>query len=148
MERSPHHWQCHEGSLVLPQGYQDRTVNLFTPATPSAPILNIVRDQLDAEETLTQWIDHQLTQLAAQLADWRQQAREPVWLGAQRVAGECFHCDYRYQGARLWQQQAVFNPADTQLLIFSMTHSAPLQAADTQVFHGLLRSFTAHQPSG
>lgn len=146
MEISPDHWLCHEGHLLLPQGYQDRTVNIFTAATPAAPTFTFARDRLGAEESLTRWFDRQLALLAEQLPEWRQQARATAWLGAQRLAGEAVHCDYRGHGAHIWQQQAVFNPAGSQLLVFTMTHSARLQTAHTRLFTALLRSFTFHQP--
>lgn len=148
MNTSRNHWLCHEGHLLLPQGYQDRTVNLFTAATTTAPVFSLARDQLSADDTLALWIDRQLAQLAEQLPEWHQQTREPAWLGVEHMAGEVIHCDYRSHGAHIWQQQAVFNPNGAQLLVFTMTHSVPFQTTDERAFTALLRSFTFHpQPA-
>jgi len=133
-----------EGKVTLPAGYQDRTVNVITPAQQGAAALNISRDSLNENESLAAYIDRQLALLAQHLKGWKQAAREPAELGDKHLVGECVHASYLRDGKRVWQQQAVFNTQENHILVFTITKAAALDAADIQLFGQLLASFTGH----
>lgn len=145
MKTTPQYCRFNHGSVILPEGYQDRTVNVFISEQPAAPGVNISRDILADGETATAYIDRQLLLLNQQLTDWKLQERQAVWLGDQLLAGECVHTNYRYDSRRIWQQQAIFAVGQTQLLVFTLSKSNPLNDSDTQLFSCLLGSFAFHR---
>lgn len=145
MKTTPHYCRFNQGTVTLPEGYLDRTVNVFIPEQPGAPTFNISRDCLNDEETAEAYIDHQLLMLNQQLTGWKLHQREAAWLGDQQLAGECVHTSYLYDGRRICQQQAIFAVDQTQLLMFTLTKSNALNAADTQLLNRLLSSFALHR---
>lgn len=130
-----------EGSITLPDHYQDRTVNVFTLSGENTPAFNISRDILNDGETLSAYIDKQLALLKKHLKGWKEQLREAAVLGDNLLQGECVHASYLRDGRRTFQQQAVFNTAENHILVFTMTSTATLTDADSQVFNTLLNSF-------
>jgi len=144
MKTTPQYCRFDHGTVTLPEGYLDRTVNVFIPEQSGAPNLNISRDTLTDNETTAAYIDRQLVLLSQQLTGWKLQLRENAWLGVQPRAGECVHSSYLHAGRRIWQQQAIFAVDQTQLLVFTLNKSSPLNADDTQLFSSLLGSFAVH----
>ncbi|WP_437616216.1 DcrB-related protein [Erwinia sp. V71] len=130
-----------EGQITLPDGCQDRTVNVFILPGTHAPACNISRDALNDGENLPAYIDRQLVLIARHLKDWKQTARGPAVLGDNLVQGECVHASYLRDGRRVFQQQAVFNTNDRHVLVFTMTSGTALTAPDNTLFLSLLRSF-------
>lgn len=105
----------HEGSILLPPGYEDRTANLFMPADPQRQAtLSIARERLRPAETLDAYVDRQLALLQARLASHKLLARGPEWLGPRQDAGgpACKGCriDASYKNGKLqvYQRQAAF----------------------------------------
>ncbi|WP_312951374.1 DUF1795 domain-containing protein [Superficieibacter sp.] len=133
-----------EGQVTLPDGYQDRTVNAFIPPAAHAPALNIARDTLNPDETLAAYIDRQLALMEKHLKGWKQGLRDAATLGNNLLQGEIVHASYLRDGRRIWQQQAVFNSADRQVLVFTMSSSAAFNDADNALFLALLASFHFH----
>lgn len=70
-----------EGLINFPDGYQDRTVNVFVPPVAEAPAFNISRDTLNPGEALAAYIDRQLALMEKHLKGWKQSARNAVTLG-------------------------------------------------------------------
>ena len=98
-----------EGQVTLPEGYQDRTVNVFTPPGADAPALNISRDTLKPGETLTTYIDRQMSLMAKHLKGWKTGERTEAVLGGSLTIGEIIHASYLRDGKRTFQQQAVYH---------------------------------------
>jgi len=130
-----------EGNITLPDHYQDRTVNVFTLPGKNTPAFNISRDSMNDDETLSAYIDRQLTLMQKHLKGWKQTERMSVVLGNNLLQGECVHASYLRDGKRVFQQQAVFNSADNHILVFTMTCTAILTDGDNQQFQALLSSF-------
>lgn len=130
-----------EGRITLPDQYQDRTVNVFTLSGENTPAFNISRDSMNNDETLSAYIDRQLTLMQKHLKGWKQTERVPVVLGHNLLQGECVHASYLRDGKRVFQQQAVFNTSENRILVFTMTCTAILTDGDSQQFHALLASF-------
>jgi len=133
-----------EGRITLPDHYQDRTVNIFTPSGDNLPAFNISRDEMVENETLAAYIDRQLTLMQKHLKNWKHIERRSVILGDNFSQGECVHASYLRDGKPVYQQQAVFNTADNHIVVFTMSSSTPLTEADHQQFQALLVSFTVH----
>ena len=134
-----------EGLINCPDGYQDRTVNVFAPLAADAPAFNISRDALNPGETLAAYIDRQLALMEKHIKGWKQGERSDATLGDSLLQGEIVHASYLRDGKRVWQQQAVFNVDSHKILVFTMTCTRALDDADNALFGELLRSFRFHQ---
>ena len=134
-----------EGLINFPDGYQDRTVNVFAPLAADAPAFNISRDALNPGETLAAYIDRQLALMEKHIKGWKQGERSDATLGDSLLQGEIVHASYLRDGKRVWQQQAVFNVDSHKILVFTMTCTRALDDADNALFGELLRSFRFHQ---
>ncbi|MGP3591527.1 DcrB-related protein [Vagococcus sp. WN89Y] len=133
-----------EGQVTLPEGYQDRTVNVFTPPGADAPAFNISRDTLNPGETLAAYIDRQMALMAKHLKGWKTGERGESVLGDNLVTGEVIHASYLRDGKRAFQQQAVFNPSADRILVFTMSATRALGDADSVLLRSLLQSFRFH----
>ena len=138
--------QClfNEGMIAFPEGYQDRTVNVFAPPAADAPAFNISRDALNPGEALAAYIDRQLALMAKHIKGWKQGERSTATLGDSLLLGETVHASYLRDGKRIWQQQAVFNVDGNKILVFTMTCTRAPGDADRAMFGDLLRSFRFH----
>ncbi|KAA9002646.1 DUF1795 domain-containing protein [Affinibrenneria salicis] len=136
--------QFTEGSVALPEGYLDRTVNVFAPAAADSASFNIARDTLPPDETLSAYIDRQLSLLGKHLKGWKERSRAPAQLGQgeQALNGECVQASYLRDGQRVWQQQAVFAPGNGLILVFTQSVGRALTEQDKAQFADLLNSFT------
>ena len=143
---SEQHSQClfSEGLINFPEGYQDRTVNVFAPPAADAPAFNISRDALNPGEALAAYIDRQLALMEKHIKGWKQGERSAATLGDSLLQGEIVHASYLRDGKRIWQQQAVFNVDSDKILVFTMTCTRALGDADSALFGDLLRSFRFH----
>ena len=70
-----------EGLIDFPEGYQDRTVNVFAPPAADAPAFNLSRDALNAGEALAAYIDRQLALMEKHIKGWKQGERSAATLG-------------------------------------------------------------------
>ncbi len=131
-----------EGHITLPDHYQDRTVNVFTLPGENTPAFNISRDSMNDDETLSGYIDRQLTLMQKHLKGWKQTKRVTAVLGNNLLQGECVHASYLRDGKRVFQQQAVFNTSANHILVFTVSCTAILTDGDSQQFHALLASFS------
>ncbi|AOR62963.1 DcrB-related protein [Pectobacterium wasabiae] len=134
-----------EGCITLPDGYQDRTLNAFTPSQEGEPAFTISRDRLNDGETVDAYIDRQLALMTQHFKGWKTQTRDVIWLGDRLLEGERLQASYLRDGQRIWQQQAVFAFADAQILVFTLSKTATPSAADESRFNALLGSFTFNQ---
>ncbi|RML98875.1 hypothetical protein ALQ86_05453, partial [Pseudomonas amygdali pv. eriobotryae] len=59
-------YELHEGSITLPEGFQDRTVNMFVlGSTLPAPLsITVSRDTLLSTELLKTYVDRQVKMLS------------------------------------------------------------------------------------
>ncbi|MBH3071144.1 DUF1795 domain-containing protein, partial [Serratia marcescens] len=92
-----------EGSVALPEGYVDRTVNVLLPGDDVSPSINISRDALQPAEHLEGYVTRQLDVLAQGLKGWAFKSREPATLGDGLTAGEWVRASYLRDGKRIWQ---------------------------------------------
>lgn len=127
MSESSPKYHINEGLISLPDGYHDRTVNVFALPAGDAPAFNISRDALNPGEALAAYID-----------------RSAATLGDNLSTGEIVHASYLRDGKRIWQQQAVFNVDSDKILVFTMTCTRAPGDADSALFGDLLRSFRFH----
>ncbi|ALA01294.1 MULTISPECIES: DcrB-related protein [Enterobacter] len=144
MSESSPKYHINEGLISLPDGYHDRTVNVFALPAGDAPAFNISRDALNPGEALAAYIDRQLALMAKHIKGWKQGERSAATLGDNLSLGEIVHASYLRDGKRIWQQQAVFNVDSDKILVFTMTCTRAPGDADSALFGDLLRSFRFH----
>ncbi|WP_058034491.1 DUF1795 domain-containing protein [Burkholderia pseudomallei] len=122
MADSENRIRIHEGSIVLPNGFEDRTTNLFVPAdTATQPNLSVARDWLKDGETLAPYIDRQIALLKSRLQGQRLLARQAERLGPETdgMPGERIDTAYRNGAKMVFQRQAAFIVTPGRVLIFT-----------------------------
>ncbi len=130
-----------EGSVSLPDGYSDRTVNVLLAGDDFSPSLNISRDALQPDEALADYITRQLDELSRGLKGWVLKNREPASLGNDQLQGECVHASYLRDGKRVWQRQAVFALQEGRVLVFTLAHTRKLLPQDDVLLQQVLDSY-------
>ncbi|CAI1829312.1 Uncharacterized conserved protein [Serratia marcescens] len=130
-----------EGSVALPDGYSDRTVNVLLAGDDFSPSLNISRDVLQSDEALADYITRQLEELSQGLKGWVLKNREPAALGQTQLQGECVHASYLRDGKRVWQRQAVFALQEGRVLVFTLAHTRKLLPQDDILLQQVLDSY-------
>jgi hypothetical protein len=138
----------HEGTIALPDGYEDRTTNVLVPPNPQTqPNLSIARDHLEGGEALHAYVTRQVALLASRLTGHKVQRRGPAMLGRGENAlpGEQIDARHKAGGRMVYQRQAAFLVAPQRVLVFSASSPKPLDEAVDGLWQRWLASFA---PSG
>lgn len=131
-----------EGTITLPEGYCERTLNTLADTRSVLPPITISRDKLGDHNNPEEYILSQLAILQKQMKDWQQEAHQPVVLGDNLTTGIMISYDFlRPDNLRLYQKQAVFTLNMEDILIFSVSKASPITAPDIQLFSDTLKSF-------
>lgn len=131
-----------EGTITLPEGYCERTLNTLADTRSVLPPITISRDKLGDHNNPEEYILSQLAILQKQMKDWQQEAHQPVVLGDNLTTGIMISYDFlRPDNLRLYQKQALFTLNMEDILIFSLSKASPITAADLQLFSDTLNSF-------
>ncbi|PHM53886.1 DcrB-related protein [Xenorhabdus sp. KK7.4] len=132
--------QFTEGSITIPEGYQEQTVNIII--APNLPALNIGRDQLNEEEDLTSYLIRQKELLKKSLRDWQFLEEGEAVLGDNLLQGSLLLSRYRpKKGQQVYQYQAVFLLDEKKVLIFTMSSQQAFTESQRQWLHDCLESF-------
>ncbi|MFR0675090.1 DcrB-related protein [Enterobacterales bacterium AW_CKDN230030176-1A_HGKHYDSX7] len=138
-------YELQEGSIALPAGFDDRTVNMFVlgSSIPAPLSITVSRDTLLPDETLQAYVDRQIKMLTSKLRGYTRIGNTPVALStAAPIPGIQIDAYYMNQGRPLYQRQAAFITSPGRALIFSTTAQADFSAEQTQDWNNLLASFT------
>lgn len=131
-----------EGTITLPEGYCERTLNTLADTQSVLPPITISRDKLGDHNNPEEYILSQLAILQKQMKDWQQEAHQPVVLGDNLTTGIMISYDFlRPDNLRLYQKQALFTLNMEDILIFSLSKASPITAPDIQLFSDTLKSF-------
>ncbi|MCX3308698.1 DcrB-related protein [Pantoea vagans] len=131
-----------EGTITLPEGYCERTLNTLADTRSVLPPITISRDKLGDHNNPEEYILSQLAILQKQMKDWQQEAHQPVVLGDNLTTGIMISYDFlRPDNLRLYQKQALFTLNMEDILIFSLSKASPITAPDIQLFSDTLKSF-------
>jgi len=131
-----------EGTITLPEGYCERTLNTLADTRSVLPPITISRDKLGDHNNPEEYILSQLAILQKQMKDWQQEAHQPVVLGDNLTTGIMISYDFlRPDNLRLYQKQALFTLNMEDILIFSLSKASPITATDLQLFSDTLKSF-------
>lgn len=137
-------YRLHEGALTLPEGFQDRSVNMFIQGgTLPAPFsLTVSRDTTLPGEALADYVDRQVSLIAAKLRKYKLAATQPAQLGAQSpIAGVQIDAHYQSDGQAVYQRQAAFIIATDRTLVFSGTSQVPFDDRLNGLWLDILASF-------
>lgn len=133
-----------EGSIKLPQGFQDRTVNMFVlGSTLPAPLsITVSRDTLLPSEALKAYVDRQLKMLSSKLRGYTLLSRKTVSLSATApIEGIQIDAYYMTDGRPYYQRQAAFLIEAERAIVFSTTAQADFSTEQTQGWVEMLASF-------
>ncbi|MDR3101084.1 MAG: DUF1795 domain-containing protein [Paraburkholderia sp.] len=142
--------RIHEGSIVLPNGFEDRTTNLFVPAdTATQPNLSVARDWLRDGETLAPYVDRQLAMLKSRLQGHRLISREAERLGPELdgLSGERIDTAYRNGPKMVFQRQGAFIVAPGRVLIFTASSAKSFGAAFDTLWRSWLDGYQPPEPA-
>jgi hypothetical protein len=134
----------HEGSVCLPQGFEDRTTNLFVPQDPqNQPNLSIARDWLAPGETLAAYVDRQLGILKARMPGHKLLGRTGERLGTHEpaLAGERIEAQYKNGAQTIRQRQAAFEIGEGRALVFTAATPRAFDAHFDALWRNWLDSF-------
>ncbi|KAA5927441.1 DUF1795 domain-containing protein [Pantoea sp. Bo_2] len=131
-----------EGTITLPEGYSERTLNTLADTRSVLPPITISRDKLGDHNNPEEYILSQLAILQKQMKDWQQEAHQSVVLGDNLTTGIMISYDFlRPDNLRVYQKQALFTLNMEDILIFSLSKASPITANDLQLFSDTLKSF-------
>lgn len=142
-------YELQEGSIVLPTGFQDRTVNMFVlGASVPAPLsITISRDMLLPAESLKSYVDRQIKMLASKLRGYTVLGKKNVSLSTSApIDGVQIDAYYMTEGRPFYQRQAAFLIEPGRAIIFSTTAQADFSNEQNQDWINLLASFQPRQP--
>lgn len=142
-------YELQEGGISLPEGFDDRTVNMFVlGASVPAPLsITISRDTLLPDEALQAYVDRQIKMLTSKLRGYTRMGNKAVTLSASApIPGIQIDAYYMNQGRPLYQRQAAFLISPGRALIFSTTAQADFSPQQNEDWANLLASFTPRNP--
>lgn len=142
-------YELQEGSISLPEGFDDRTVNMFVlGASVPAPLsITISRDTLLPDEALQAYVDRQIKMLTSKLRGYTRLDNKAVTLSATApIPGIQIDAYYMNQGRPLYQRQAAFLISPGRALIFSTTAQADFSPRQSEDWDNLLASFLPRNP--
>jgi hypothetical protein len=140
-----------EGILRLPEGLQDRTVNIFVQPNsgPAQLNLNVSRDDLLATESLSAYVDRQVALIGTKLRNYILLAKRPASLSTSTpLAGLQVDAYYLHDGRPVYQRQAAFEVAPGRILVFSATSQSDFNAQQNAGWQQLLDSFQPRDAAG
>ncbi|MGE8046211.1 DcrB-related protein [Pseudomonas monteilii] len=141
-------YQMHEGSITLPAGFQDRTVNMFTygHTLPTALSISVTRDAMLSGEDLDAYVARQIKLIAAQLRGYTIVDQSPVvFSSTQPLTGIQIKAHYLKDGKPIHQRQAAVEVGPQRILVFSTTSQSPFNVDQDESWQSLLSSFVPRQ---
>jgi hypothetical protein len=128
-------------SFDVPADWQDRSVTVFVaPPEPGQKVeasVVVTREQVDGDESVRRYADHQIVVLAKQLEDFCLLARIETTLGGRPAAVVL----YSWQsGQDVLRQRVVFVRGGQTMLTFTATAAQDQFLAVAPTFHAILES--------
>jgi hypothetical protein len=135
-----------EGTLVLPERTEDRTVNIFqVSGAGDGESCNIVvnRDACEPDESIEAYVGRQMKMLGRTLRSMKETARRETTIGATKMPGmeiEVRSTDVS-TGRVQYQIQASCKLTDKSVLLFTLTSPSPLSDALRKDWQQIISSF-------
>lgn len=141
-------YQMHEGSITLPTGFQDRTVNMFIQdnTLPAALSISVSRDTMLPGEDLDAYVARQVQLIGAQLRGYTVIDQSPVVLSStQPLTGIQITAHYLKDAKPIHQRQAAVEVGPNRVLVFSTTSQNAFTVEQDEHWQTLLSSFVPRQ---
>lgn len=121
-----------EGSLDLPDTWQDQTVNLVSSPGSLEPglTISITRDTMPWGMGFAEYVDDQVSQIEGTLADFRLLGRKPVTIS--RVAGFELECSWKARQGRIHQVITIVQIADNRAMVLTASHPGNMSPTQQQ----------------
>jgi hypothetical protein len=143
-------YRLQEGHLTLPEGFQDRTVNMFVMGAngPTPLSITISRDTTLPGEVLSTYLERQLKLIASKLRGYTVLDKQVVALSRQQpLQGVQVEASHQAEGRPMYQCQAAFIIAPGRVLVFSTSSKQDFTPQQTEQWAELLASFELAAPS-
>ena len=143
-------YQLHEGRLTLPEGFQDRTVNMFVMGAngPTPLSITVSRDTTLPGEVLGTYLERQLKLIASKLRGYTVLEKKVVQLSQEQpLQGVQVEASHQAEGRPMYQRQAAFIIAPGRVLVFSTSSKKDFTPQQTEEWIKLLASFELAAPS-
>lgn len=143
-------YQLHEGRLTLPEGFQDRTVNMFVMGAngPTPLSITVSRDTTLPGEVIGTYLERQLKLIASKLRGYTVLEKRVVTLGTEQpIQGVQVEASHQAEGRPMYQRQAAFIIAPGRVLVFSTSSKKDFTSPQTQDWVAVLTSFEPGLPS-
>jgi hypothetical protein len=141
-------YRFNEGVFQVPEYLDDRTVNVLAPKLGSAGLtVAVTRDPMEGEESLQQFVDRQLADLAKQVSKYQKGNQEPAQLGQgrSRIEGVKFSVNYKQSGKLVHHVQAAFVlPSTRKVLCVTFSSPVAFTAEHLNTVNSVLASFEQH----
>jgi hypothetical protein len=138
-------YDINEGTLNIPEGLVDRSVNMLMTSDGRGMSIVVSRDVLQAGENLEQFIKRQMSDLSRQVTKLQEQGRSETKLGPVNedgLVGMQIASSFKQHGQVIYQFQAAFVLSDgARVLIFTGTSIAPHTDAEKLTWQQLISSF-------
>lgn len=136
--------------MTLPQGFEDRTVNMFVTGAngPSPLSITVSRDTTLSGEVLATYLERQLKLIASKLRSYTVLEKKIVELGSQQpIQGAQIEASHQAEGRLMYQRQAAFIIAPGRVLVFSTSSKKDFTPQQSQDWAALLASFELDAPT-
>ncbi|AAZ37198.1 MULTISPECIES: DcrB-related protein [Gammaproteobacteria] len=140
-------YQLHEGSIALPDGFKDRTVNMFTlgDSVPAPLNITISRDDMLPAEDMSTYISRQIKLIANKLRGYTLLGKKSALLSTgHTLPGIQVDAYYMHEGRPIYQRQAAFEVIPGRILVFSATSQTDFSSTQDEDWLQLLASFQPH----
>lgn len=136
-------YQISEGMFQVPDGAQDRSVNMLVlNHGPGGLTLVVTRDRLQEGEALDGFLGRQLRTLASQVKGFRQQDIVAASAGTAQLPAAQVATSFRQNNAGIHQLQTAILLGDGAVLVLTLSCASPLNSEQLDYARQLLDSFT------
>ena len=136
-------YQINEGTFVIPEQTQDRSVNMLVlNHGPGGLTLVVTRDVVQEGEQLDAFLNRQLRTLSSQVKHFKQQELASVSVGVAQLPGVQVATSFKQNNASIYQLQTAIALGAGAVLVLTLSCSSPLTAEQAAYARQLLDSFT------
>lgn len=134
-----------EGTIEVPEGLADRTVNMLMNDDGKHVSYTISRDKLQGAESLEDFINRQLKDLSRQVSKFSEQERLEIQFGNSPQTGYGIKSFFKQNGREFHQRQAVVLQQDkTSVLIVTGTSFNAWSESDLAAWKAMLNNSQLH----
>ncbi|QNB14649.1 DUF1795 domain-containing protein [Paraburkholderia tropica] len=132
-----------EGSIALPVGYTDRSINIFVqePMTDALANLQVTRDTVQEGESLDDYAARQIRVLKRRIKGLAVTSQETVTLTGGRTQAVEIETRYQSNGKSVYQRQCAVLVANGRVLVFTATNTVPFTTGQLAAWRQWTESF-------